>query len=227
MHAASICGKELKRYSASPTGWALLVGSGLLFALGIAVHDPGFLVGPVAALSGFTPAAAFRFYPRLTLLIAMTRVIAEFLIPMIAMRLFVEERRRQTIEMLFTSPVGEHEIVLGKWAGAMLLYLTIVGLSMAGTAVFRSAEVDAPLLLDSYGTLAAQGAALLAAGEYMSTLTRHEAVAAIGALLISMPVLRVQGTGTPGWQGFAFCAVLAMAGWFLTWRSLRALRWAY
>ena len=42
-------------------------------------------------------------------------VIGLFLIPMITMRLFAEEKRSGTIELLATSPVRDIEIILGKW----------------------------------------------------------------------------------------------------------------
>ncbi len=57
-------------------------------------------------------------------------VVGLFIIPMITMRLFAEEKRTGTIELLVTSPLRDSEIVLGKWLAAFILYLAILGISV-------------------------------------------------------------------------------------------------
>ena len=54
-------------------------------------------------------------------------VVGLFLIPLISMRLFAEEKRTGTIELLMTSPISDWEIILGKWLGAMTMYLCVLG----------------------------------------------------------------------------------------------------
>src|SRR6266851_8712914 len=49
-------------------------------------------------------------------------VIGLFFIPMISMRLFAEEKRMGTIELLATSPVRDMEVIIGKWLAALILY---------------------------------------------------------------------------------------------------------
>src|SRR3954469_11527124 len=56
-------------------------------------------------------------------------VVGLFLIPLISMRLFAEEKRTGTIELLLTSPIRDWEIVLGKWLGAMFMYICVVALA--------------------------------------------------------------------------------------------------
>ena len=55
-------------------------------------------------------------------------VIFLFLIPLITMRLFAEEKRSGTIELLATSPVRDIEIILGKWLAALILYALPAGI---------------------------------------------------------------------------------------------------
>ena len=56
-------------------------------------------------------------------------VVGLFLIPLISMRLFAEEKRTGTIELLMTSPISDWEIILGKWLGAMVMYLCVLAIS--------------------------------------------------------------------------------------------------
>src|ERR1019366_9309130 len=56
-------------------------------------------------------------------------VVGLFLIPLISMRLFAEEMRSGTIELLMTSPLRDWEIVLGNWMGAIAMYLCILAVS--------------------------------------------------------------------------------------------------
>ena len=55
-------------------------------------------------------------------LLSNASVIGLFFIPMITMRLFAEEKRTGTIELLATSPVSDAEMIIGKWLAAMTLY---------------------------------------------------------------------------------------------------------
>ena len=56
-------------------------------------------------------------------------VIGLFMIPMITMRLFAEEKRSGTIELLATSPVRDIEVIIGKWLAAVVLYASVLALS--------------------------------------------------------------------------------------------------
>ena len=62
-------------------------------------------------------------------------VVGLFLIPLISMRLFAEEKRSGTIELLMTSPISDWEIILGKWLGAMAMYLCVIGMSAINVAL--------------------------------------------------------------------------------------------
>src|SRR5262245_23683812 len=53
-------------------------------------------------------------------------VIILFVMPMITMRTYSEEKRSGTIELLLTSPVTDLEIILGKFLGALALYATML-----------------------------------------------------------------------------------------------------
>ena len=54
---------------------------------------------------------------------------------MVTMRTFAEEKSRGTIELLLTSPVNDIHIIIGKWLGAMWLYLCVLSMSMINIAL--------------------------------------------------------------------------------------------
>lgn len=123
-------------------------------------------------------------------------VIALFLIPMITMRLFAEEKRTGTIELLLTSPLHDMETILGKFLGAMALYtgmLIISGLSLS--LLFAYGRPDWKPIVVGYLGLLLQGGALLAIGTFISNCTKNQIVAGVA--------------------GFAVCLML----WILNWVS--------
>src|SRR5205823_2753172 len=125
-----ICGKELKSYFASPIAYLLMAFFGLIFGFGFytATRDMVRFSFQAQMMGQQQPMNVNEQIIRPLLGFAST--IALFLIPMITMRLFAEEKRTGTIELLLTSPVNDLEIILGKWLGAMLLYLCVLGMSM-------------------------------------------------------------------------------------------------
>ena len=76
-------------------------------------------------------------------LLSNVNVVGLFLIPMITMRLFAEEKRTGTIELLMTSPHHDIEIVLGKWLAAVGLYSIMLLVSLLHMAIlFRYGQPD-------------------------------------------------------------------------------------
>ena len=123
-------------------------------------------------------------------------VIGLFIIPMITMRLFAEEKRTGTIELLITSPVTDLEIILGKWLAALALYAAILLVSLVSmVTLFMYGNPDWRPVLVGYLGLLLQGGCLLAIGTFISTCTRNQIVAGVA--------------------GFSVCLLL----WVLDWLS--------
>lgn len=109
-----------------------------------------------------------------------------FIAPFLAMRLFAEERRQKTIELLFTAPVRTIEIVLGKYLGgigaiAATLGVTIVYpiiLSIFGASQSGSALEWSTVAL-GYGALFLWGAVCMGVGMFISALTESQMLAAV------------------------------------------------
>ena len=86
--------------------------------------------------------------------------------------------------------------------GAMLLYLLILGVSLVELAVsFRWRRADGARVPAAYVAPAFEGAGLMAVGESMSALTRHETAAALLTLPLCMVVLRYYGRGVLDTRG--------------------------
>jgi ABC-2 type transport system permease protein len=115
-------------------------------------------------------------------------VILLLLMPLVTMRLFAEERRSGTIELLLTYPVRDGAVLIGKYLAALAVY----GVMLAATLVYPAlvlyfARVEWGVLLTGYLGLLLMGATFLAVGVFASSLTENQIVASIttfGFLLI-------------------------------------------
>jgi ABC-2 type transport system permease protein len=110
------------------------------------------------------------------------RVILLFLMPLVTMRLFAEERRSGTIELLLTYPVRDGAVLAGKYLAALSLYGVMIGAMLAYPAILASfARVEWGPLLTGYVGLLLMGAMFLAVGLFASSLTENQIVAAVVA----------------------------------------------
>src|SRR5437867_13119203 len=62
-------------------------------------------------------------------------VVMLFLLPMITMRTYSEEKRSGTIELLLTSPITDFQIIMGKFLGALALYAIMLAVSLVHIAI--------------------------------------------------------------------------------------------
>jgi ABC-2 type transport system permease protein len=173
-----MCQKELKSYFASPIAYAVLALFGLIFGFGFYTATRDFVRFSFQSQMMGQGQTMNVNEQIIRPLLGFASTVALFLIPMITMRLFAEEKRSGTIELLLTSPVTDTQIILGKWLGAMLLYLCVLAMSMINIALlFAWGKPDLKPVLVAYLGLALQGGCLLAIGTFISTLTRNQIVA--------------------------------------------------
>jgi ABC-2 type transport system permease protein len=247
-----ICRKELHGYFTSPIAYLLLTMFALIFgyffwsSLGEFVY-----IGMESQMRGQT-------YPMnlnemiVRPLLFNTGVVGLFFIPMITMRLFAEEKRSGTIELLATSPIRDSEIILGKWLAAVGLYACILLVTAANFAfLFKYGKPDWKPLLIGYLGLLLQAGALLAIGTFISTLTKNQIIAGaatFGVCLLLWVLGWAGGYETATWaqvlaymsiithfESFAkgvldskdaiFYVTVIFLGLFFTARSMESLRW--
>jgi ABC-2 type transport system permease protein len=105
-----------------------------------------------------------------------------FLTPILTMGVYAEERKRGTMELLMTSPVTELEIVLGKFLASLTLFAIMLLPTAAGPAyVFFHSEPAPPwrMLAAGYLGVLLLGGGLMALGEFISSLTESQIIAAV------------------------------------------------
>jgi len=124
-------------------------------------------------------------------------IIALFMIPMITMRSFSEDKKTGTIELLLTSPVSNTQLILGKFGAALILYITMVLITFVYPVVlmlFGNPEVM-PTLMGYIGLLFL-GAATVSVGVLISSFTENQIIAAVGTFAIMMMFWMIGWLGT-------------------------------
>jgi len=115
-------------------------------------------------------------------------IILLLMIPLLTMRLFAEELKIKTDELLYTSPISINQIILGKYFASLfvlLVMLMLTGILSSLTFVFGNPE-PRPILIGYLG-LFLMGAAFMAVGIFFSSVTENQIVAAVltfGSLLL-------------------------------------------
>jgi len=108
-------------------------------------------------------------------------VVLLFFMPMLTMRLFAEEKKSGTIELLLTYPVRDGEVLAGKFLAAGALYLMLLGLTLAYPGIVAYfTRVEWGPLLTGYLGLVLTGVTFLSVGLLISSLTENQIVAGFG-----------------------------------------------
>lgn len=200
--------KELKSYFSSPIAYLLLTMFALLFGF-FFWNAVGFFVIQGAEMRMSSQMGALNINEQIIRpLLDNTSVLGLFFIPLITMRLFAEEKRTGTIELLATSPVRDIEIILGKWLAALTLYACLLLCSAVNLAfLFRYGNPDWKPMAIGYLGLLLQAGALLALGTFISTLTRNQIIA--GAATFGLCLLLWVFAWVSGYDSSTWATVLA------------------
>jgi len=233
--AWAIYKKELHVYFVSPLAYVFLVAflflAGLFFYLDVSSNGEASLRGMQGNLS----------------------VLLLFLLPLLTMRHFAEERRCGTFELMMTAPVPLWSLLVGKWAATVSLCVVL----LLGTTLFPAilayyGEPDWGVIAASYLGLVLCCMAFVAGGMFTSSLTDEPVAAGLGGVALLLPFW-IAGQGAemvanetvrvllreiallthvePFSRGVVDTAHLAWFGLFtfgflfLTWRSVESRRW--
>ena len=180
-------------------------------------------------------------------------VILLFVMPMLTMGLFSEEKKRGTIELLLTAPLTDLQVVLGKFFAGVTFFLILLLTTWipTGFLYLYSSPASGPILTAYLGLLL-YGLALIAIGLFISTLTENQIIAAVlsfGTIMVLwlVDVLANNADSTTGKAVLTYLSIIShlddfmkgvlstshivfymslmLVALFLTYRSIDSLRW--
>ncbi len=252
MNTFTICRKELLSYFRSPIAYGVMAFFALIAGYFFYVAVVYFMQVSIQSQMGGQSQPMSVNDMVIRPLFSNIAVIGLFIIPMITMRLFAEEKRTGTYELLATSPIRDWEIIMGKWLGAMILYAAVLGISLLSVlTLFAYGKPDWRPLLVGYLGLLLQGGSLLAIGTYISSCTKNQIVAGVAGFSVCLLLWVLDWLSSfqdSVWaKGVAYLSVLQhfdsfskgvldlkdiifylsaiFVGLFLTARSLESLKW--
>jgi ABC-2 type transport system permease protein len=108
-------------------------------------------------------------------------VVMLFLLPMLTMRTYSEEKRSGTMELLLTAPITDLEIIVGKFLGALTLYSVMLLVTIVYVGIlFAYSDPEWRPIGAGYLGLLLLGGGFISFGLFVSSLTRNQIVAAVG-----------------------------------------------
>ena len=183
----SVAGKELRAYFHSPIAYLVMAIYSILCGFFFYSLTATFVVQSLRMQmeeGGGFPMSLNEMIVR-PLFEGILTVVLLLLVPLITMRLYAEEKRTGTIELLLTSPLTDLQIIIGKLLGALGLYFVMLVLTFlyVGLLFFYGNPDPKPLIANVLGILLF-GAALLSLGMWVSTFTRNQIIAAVVAFAL-------------------------------------------
>jgi ABC-2 type transport system permease protein len=173
----AIAEKELRSYFASPIAYVIIGFFAFVFGWFYLVSLTFFMQ---ASMQMGMPGAGQVNINSMAIrpLLQNVSVVALFVLPLITMRTYAEEKRTGTIELLLTSPVTDAQIILGKFLGAVTLYALMLAVTWIHVAIlFIYGNPEWKPILSGYLGLLLMGASFLSIGLLISSLTRNQIVA--------------------------------------------------
>ncbi|NMB56921.1 ABC transporter permease subunit [Candidatus Beckwithbacteria bacterium] len=156
-HIFTITKKEFLSFFNNPTGFLLIIP--FILIISILYFQTAFLYGEASLRSIFDLLPFFLL----------------FLAPTIAMRTFAQEQKNKTLELLYSQPVNEAEIVLGKFFGSMAFYLVLLlSTILLPLTTIIYAQPDLGVIISQYLGALFVGGAFLAIGIAAATLTSSQ-----------------------------------------------------
>ena len=174
----ALADKELRSYFASPIAYIMIGLFSLLFGVFFYLFLVAFVQQSEQMMQFGGGGAPNINQMMIGGLFQNTAVIILFMMPMITMRTYSEEKRSGTIELLLTSPLTDFEIIVGKFIGAMGLYVAMLLVTMVYIAIlFIYGNPEWRPIAAGYLGLLLMGGSFISLGLFISSVTKNQSVA--------------------------------------------------
>ena len=195
----AIANKELRSYFNSPIAYAVIGFFAFAFGFMFWVFLRGFVAESMRMTMNQMGAGGPVNINQMMLrpLVMQISVIVLFMLPMVTMRTYAEEKRSGTIELLLTAPLTDVQIILGKFIGAMLLYAAMLAVTTIHMAVlFIFGDPEWKPIVTGYLGLLMMGGCFLSLGLFISSLTKNQIVAAMATFAVFLMLWVINWIGT-------------------------------
>jgi ABC-2 type transport system permease protein len=172
----AIVRKDWRGYFSSPIGYVVVGMYAVIFGYFYTVGLNWFIQASMQSAGGGAPMNVNQQMIRYVFL--NSTVIFLFVVPLLTMRTYAEEKRSGTIELLMTSPITDFQIVIGKFLGAMALYGAMLVITLVHIAVlFRFGSPEWKPIASGYLGMLLLGGCFVSVGVFFSSLTKNQIVA--------------------------------------------------
>lgn len=258
-NVGAILQREYANYFVSPIAYVvitiflLVMGYFFYNILAIFIQNAMMAAMQSRQMSGFSPSIDVPSMVTRDFFGVLSTVLL-FLLPMVTMSLFAEERKQGTLELLMTSPLTSFEVVLGKFFASLIFFLTLLAPTLLYFLVMQLYSEPhfpwAPVFC-AYLGIVLLGGSLIALGAFLSTLTENQIIASVttfGVFLILWVLdFSTRSSETKVGEAINYLSVLnhfddfskgvidtthmvfygsfILFALLLTWRSFESLRW--
>jgi ABC-2 type transport system permease protein len=190
----AIVRKEWRGYFASPIGYVVLgmyaFVFGLFYTVGLNFVIRQSMAGPQM---GGGPMSINQMLIRYVFM--NSSIVMVFVVPLITMRTYAEEKRLGTVELLMTSPITDFEILIGKFLGAMSLYAAMLGITLVHIGLlFVYGNPEWKPVLSGYLGLLLLGGCIVSIGLFFSSLTKNQIVAGMFTVVVLLMLWLIDWT---------------------------------
>jgi len=172
--------KEMRLYFTSPVAWVIIAVflflAGLMFYAAVGYYTRASMQAQMNPMGGGLNVNDGILRP----LFSNFFIILLLMMPLVTMRLFAEEQRSGTLELLLTYPVRDGAVLLGKFFAAVTLYTVMIALTLLyPVMLWYFAPIEWGMVLTGYMGLLMLGMTYIAVGVFASSLTENQIVAAL------------------------------------------------
>lgn len=117
-------------------------------------------------------------------------LIVIFLMPILTMRLFSEEKRLKTDQALLTAPISSFSIVMGKYVAALILYIISISITLIfGIVISFFTMPEWAVIIGNFVGLFLVGAAFISIGMFISSITENQVISAIVSIATAVLII--------------------------------------